>query len=221
MESALDDPPGLLAAGADLSVGRLLEAYSRGVFPWFGEGDPILWWSPDPRMVLVPAELRVTRSLAKVLRNRPWVVRADTAFDEVIRACAGPRERADGTWISDAMIDAYSALHAAGFAHSIEVWIDDALAGGLYGVCLGRMFFGESMFSRVRDASKIALVHLARHLDAQGGTLIDCQMRTAHLASMGAREIPRKAFLERVSELIHSNATPMHWHMDGPTARDS
>jgi leucyl/phenylalanyl-tRNA--protein transferase len=158
----------LLAAGDDLSADRLIEAYRQGIFPWFNEGQPVLWWSPDPRMTLVPAEVRVRRSLDKVLRNRCYEVRADTAFVDVMRACAAPRDGERGTWISEAMISAYSALHRQGIAHSIETWIDGELAGGLYGVALGRMFYGESMFTRVTDASKIALVHLARQL--QRGT---------------------------------------------------
>ncbi|MCU0868610.1 MAG: leucyl/phenylalanyl-tRNA--protein transferase [Burkholderiales bacterium] len=221
VDTALDDPPGLLAAGGDLSPARLLDAYAHGIFPWFNDGEPILWWSPDPRMVLDPTRLRVTRSLDKVLRNRPYEIHADRAFRDVMLACAAPRDGADGTWISAPMVDAYCALHAQGVAHSVEVWIDGALAGGLYGVSLGHMFFGESMFSRARDASKIALVHLARHLAAQGDALIDCQMHTPHLASLGATRMPRARFVERVSELIHSNATPMHWNMGRTTARDT
>lgn len=221
VDTALDDPPGLLAAGADLSISRLLDAYAHGIFPWFNDGEPTLWWSPDPRMVLEPARIRVTRSLDKVLRNRAYEVHADRAFRDVMLACAAPRDGAGGTWISPAMIDAYCALHAHGVAHSVEVHVDGALVGGLYGVCLGRMFFGESMFSRVRDASKIALVHLARHLAAQGGGLIDCQMHTAHLATMGAVSMPRATFVERISELIHSTASPMHWNVERTTARDT
>lgn len=211
VERALRRPDGLLAAGADLSPARLQYAYSQGIFPWFGPGEPILWWSPDPRMVLVPGEIRVSRSLAKVLRNRPLEVRVDTAFRAVMQACAEPREGQDGTWIVPEMIDAYCRLHALGHAHSVETWVDGALAGGLYGVAFGRVFFGESMFSRVRDASKVALVHLARRLEAAGFGLIDCQMSTAHLASMGARPIPRREFVRRVADLIHYDASVEPW----------
>ncbi len=211
VERALRRPAGLLAAGADLSPARLLDAYSRGIFPWFGPGEPILWWSPDPRMVLEPGSIRVTRSLAKVLRNRPHEVRFDTSFRAVMQACAAPREGQPGTWIVPEMIEAYCRLHELGWAHSVETWVDGELAGGLYGVAMGRMFFGESMFSRVRDASKVALVHLARALQADGFGLIDCQMSTAHLASLGAREIPRREFVRRVTELIHYRTPVEPW----------
>jgi leucyl/phenylalanyl-tRNA--protein transferase len=211
LESALREPNGLLAAGGDLSPRRLIAGYRRGIFPWFSEGDPILWWSPDPRMVLVPAELKVSRSLAKTLRNRPYEVRFDSAFDDVIRACAAPREGEPGTWITAEMRAAYGRLHRLGHAHSVETWIDGKLAGGLYGVAIGAMFFGESMFSRVRDASKIALTHLARRLQAAGFGLIDCQMRTDHLASLGAREIPRARFQRVVGELVDYGGRPGPW----------
>lgn len=218
VERALAHPNGLLAAGGDLSVGRLLEAYRQGIFPWFGEGEPILWWSPDPRMVLVPGEIKVSRSLAKTLRNRPYEVRLDTAFREVMLGCAAPREHQSGTWITPEILAAYCALHDAGWAHSVETWIDGALAGGLYGVAVGRMFFGESMFARARDASKIALVHLAALLGAHGFGLIDCQMATAHLASLGARQVPRETFQRRVHELVNYPSPPGCWRTD---ARDN
>ncbi len=203
VQSALAEPNGLLAAGGDLSAERLIEAYRQGIFPWFSDGEPILWWSPDPRMVLVPAEIKVTRSLAKVLRNRAFEVRADSAFREVMQSCAEPRANQRGTWISDAMIKAYHTLHRRGIAHSIETWIDGELAGGLYGVAIGRMFYGESMFTRVPDASKIALVHLARQLQRWDFELIDCQMHTAHLERMGGRAIPRTAFMRKLGELVN------------------
>jgi leucyl/phenylalanyl-tRNA--protein transferase len=203
-ERALREPDGLLAAGADLSVDRLLDAYRRGIFPWFNEHQPILWWSPDPRMVLRPEALCVTRSLAKTLRNRDHEVSSDTDFRAVMQACAAPRPGSDGTWITPEMVDAYCALHQAGWAHSVEVRIDAVLAGGLYGVAIGGVFFGESMFSRVRDASKMAFVHLVRALHAAGFGLIDCQMATPHLASFGASTIPRSEFLARLATLIHS-----------------
>ena len=194
VSSALKDPNGLLAAGADLSSERLLEAYRHGIFPWFSEGDPILWWSPDPRMILFPAELKISRSFGKTLRNRSYEARFDSAFDEVVAGCAAPRKGDPGTWISGAMIEAYRSLHRLGYAHSVETWIDGDLAGGLYGVAIGRVFFGESMFSRSRDASKIALAALVGHLKSAGFGLIDCQMHTRHLETLGAREIPRRRF---------------------------
>ncbi len=214
VHSALAEPNGLLAAGGDLSAERLIEAYRQGIFPWFSDGEPILWWSPDPRMVLVPAEIKVTRSLAKVLRNRVFEVRADSAFREVMQACAEPRANQRGTWISDDMIGAYHALHRRGIAHSIETWIDGELAGGLYGVAIGRMFYGESMFTRAPDASKIALVHLARQLQRWGFELIDCQMHTAHLERMGGREVPRAAFMRKLGELVNYPPITGAWVLD-------
>ncbi len=211
VQSALEDPNGLLAAGGDLSSGRLLEAYRHGIFPWFSEGDPILWWSPDPRMILVPAELKISRSLAKTLRNRSYEARFDYAFDAVIAGCAAPRKGEPGTWISGAMVEAYRNLHRLGYAHSVETWIDGDLAGGLYGVALGRVFFGESMFSHARDASKIALAALVAHLESAGFGLIDCQMRTRHLETLGAREIPRRRFSRLLQELIHYPHSPGSW----------
>ena len=215
VETALAEPNGLLAMGGDLSVGRLLDAYRHGIFPWFNLGEPILWWSPDPRMVLVPGEIRVTRSLAKRIRNSGFVVRLDTAFAEVMRACAAPREGA-GTWISPAMIAAYTRLHQAGYAHSVETWHDGRLVGGLYGVAIGRMFYGESMFSREPDASKVALARLAQQLQRWDFGLIDCQMETAHLASLGARTMPRAAFTVRLAELVNLPHLPGPWRFDAP-----
>jgi len=210
VETALggsNGPNGLLAAGADLSLPRLLAAYRQGIFPWFNPGEPILWWSPDPRMVLFPAEFRCARSLRKRLRRRDYEVRVDTAFTRVMRSCAAPRPGQRGTWISSAMVTAYTGLHEAGYAHSFETWMageeGEELAGGLYGVALGRVFFGESMFSRRTDASKIALAHLVAELVARGFEVIDCQMSTPHLASLGAREIPRHEF----SALLARHAT--------------
>jgi leucyl/phenylalanyl-tRNA--protein transferase len=194
VHTALREPNGLLCAGADLSPGRLLRAYSQGIFPWFNEGEPILWWSPHPRMVLFPQELRISKSLAKTLRRGVFEVRLDTAFGRVMEECAGPRRTQQGTWISPAMRQAYGRLFDLGHAHSVEAWRDGSLVGGLYGVALGRVFFGESMFSRETDASKVALSHLVRHIQAAGFAMIDCQMATKHLASLGAREIPRTEF---------------------------
>ena len=208
------EPNGLLAAGGDLSVPRLLEAYRAGIFPWFNEDQPILWWSPDPRMVLYPAELRISRSLGKRLRRRDYEVRADTAFGAVMRACAGPREGQAGTWITPEMIEAYEELHRAGHAHSLETWIGGELAGGLYGVSLGRAFFGESMFARATDASKIALAHLARQLERWSYGMIDCQMATGHLARLGAREVPRAGFIRKLGELVNYPDIVGAWRLD-------
>ncbi|WP_416140114.1 leucyl/phenylalanyl-tRNA--protein transferase [Halomonas sp. HK25] len=193
--AALRDPDGLLAAGGALSADWLLAAYRRGIFPWYSDDQPILWWSPDPRMVLFPEELKVHRSLAKRLRHAGFTTTANRAFDAVMTACAEPRADQPGTWITGEMREAYGRLHALGAAHSVEVWHGNELAGGLYGVALGPVFFGESMFSRVPDASKVALVQLARAMAAGGGRLIDCQMHTAHLASLGARDIARAEFI--------------------------
>lgn len=214
LTEALAEPNGLLAAGGELSVARLIDAYRHGIFPWFNPEQPILWWSPDPRMVLIPQELKVARSLARTLRTRPYEVRADTAFSAVIEGCAKPRATQDGTWISAEMGAAYCALHELGIAHSIETWIDGELAGGLYGVALGRMFYGESMFTRVPDASKIALVHLVRQLARWHFGMIDCQMHTAHLASLGAREIPRADFMRKLQELVNYPHVPGRWKLD-------
>ena len=211
VETALRDPNGLLAMGGDLSMPRLLDAYRHGIFPWFNPGEPILWWSPDPRMVLVPDELRVTRSLAKRIRNGGFEVRVDTAFVEVMQACAAPREEAAGTWISPQMVAAYSRLHQAGYAHSVETWHDGVMVGGLYGVAVGRMFYGESMFSRMPDASKVALVRLAQQLHQWGFGLIDCQMETAHLASLGARTLPRVDFTAQLAEWVNLPPQPGPW----------
>lgn len=193
---------------------RLLDAYRRGIFPWYSEGEPVLWWSPDPRMVLFPNEMRITRSLQKRLRNASYEVRADTCFREVMRACAEPREGQSGTWITDDVVAAYTSLHAAGLAHSIETWVDGELAGGLYGVAIGRAFYGESMFTRANDASKIALAHLARQLARWDFGVIDCQMATTHLASLGAREISRKEFLLVLSELVNYPSHSGPWRLD-------
>ena len=214
IDKAMQRPNGLLAAGADLSPARLIEAYSHGIFPWFNADEPILWWSPDPRMVLFPAELKVSRSLKKVIRNRDYEVRLDSAFTRVMQGCAQPRSGQRGTWISPVMIDAYTQLHQLGVAHSAETWIDGELAGGLYGIALGRMFYGESMFTEVTDASKIAFVHLVWQLRRWSFGMIDCQMKTAHLATFGAREIPRRDFMRRVSKLIQYSPAPSPWRLD-------
>lgn len=205
-----DGAPGLLAAGADLSPERLLDAYRNGIFPWFSSNQPVLWWSTDPRMVLPTAEFRISDSLRKTLRKvdrsmrtgGPWQVRFDTDFASVIRACAAPREHASGTWISDEIMDAYCQLHALGYAHSSEVWRNDELVGGAYGVCIGRMYYGESMFARVTDASKIALAYLVEFLRDHEVELIDCQQETDHLASLGGRTLARNTFISHMKVAI-------------------
>ena len=211
IEKALKSPNGLLCAGGDLSPRRLLDAYAHGIFPWFSEGDPILWWSPDPRMVLYPGELKVSRSLRKTLERGAYETRFDTAFREVIAECAAPREGQSGTWIVPEMVSAYTALHEMGYVHSVESWSDGELVGGLYGMSLGKVFFGESMFARAPDASKVALVKLVERLAADGCRLIDCQQATAHLASLGAREVPRRQFAKQVQDSIQYPLTGRHW----------
>jgi leucyl/phenylalanyl-tRNA--protein transferase len=204
IEQALDDPPGLLAAGGDLSPSRLIAAYRRGIFPWYSAGQPVLWWSPDPREVLFPQEFRRTRSLGKSQRNRGFVTRLDHAFAEVVARCAAPRESSFGTWLTPEMQRAYVALHERGLAHSVETWRGDELVGGLYGIQLGRVFFGESMFSRERDASKVAFARLVEQALARGIVAIDCQLASAHLKSLGSRAVPREAF----RQLLAKHASP-------------
>jgi leucyl/phenylalanyl-tRNA---protein transferase len=231
LDTALREPNGLLAAGGDLSPARILEAYQRGIFPWFAPGDPILWWSPDPRMVLIPSEFRAHRSLRKTLRHADYTVRFDTAFTHVIRACAATARRGqNGTWISDEMIEAYTELHRMGYAHSVETWRGGVLIGGLYGISIGQAFFGESMFAHATDASKIALAHLVAHLterarqsgcDARRSdtsdsdvSLIDCQMETSHLATLGARPMPRHEFAARLAQasaITSPHTAPRNW----------
>jgi leucyl/phenylalanyl-tRNA---protein transferase len=206
VEAALREPDGLLAAGGDLSPVRLLAAYRRGIFPWYSRGQPILWWSPDPRAVLAPEEMNVSRSLAKTIRNRGYETRIDTAFRDVIRACGSSELRPGGTWLSPEMRAAYLRLHQLGYAHSVETWLGDTLVGGLYGVCLGAMFFGESMFSLERDASKVALKRLCDELIGRGIKLIDCQMATPHLLSLGAKLMPRREFVAHLSTLVAESA---------------
>jgi len=210
-ETALREPNGLLCAGADLSRERLLSAYRRGIFPWYSGDEPILWWSPDPRMVLFCDDLKIPRSLAKSLRNKGFETRVDSAFSRVIEACAQPRKGEPGTWLSREMRAAYVALHHAGHAHSFETWQEGRLVGGLYGVAIGRAFFGESMFSRVTDASKVALVRLVETLRARGFPMIDCQQRTPLLGSLGAREIARSRFLRHLAALVNYPEHPEKW----------
>lgn len=212
LSSALRSPNGLLAAGAEVSADLLQRAYRRAIFPWYQSGQPVLWWSPDPRMVLQVDAFRLRRSLAKVVRNGGFEVRVDTAFAEVMRACAEvPRPGQDGTWITPGIVAAYCALHERGLAHSVETWRAGRLAGGLYGVSIGQMFFGESMFALERDASKVALAHLVAMLRARGFPMIDCQQETSHLASFGARPMPRREFAERVATLVDSPAPWRAW----------
>ena len=213
-EELLFPPPhlaeegGLLAVGGDLSEERLLLAYSSGIFPWYSDDEPILWWSPDPRLVLYPNELNVSASLRKVLKKGTFHVTLDTAFPQIITACASIRE---STWIVDDMIHAYCRLHESGYAHSVEVWQDGELAGGLYGVSLGRCFFGESMFSRRSNASKVALYHLVEHVKALHFDLIDCQVTSDHLLRLGAREIPRRQFLAEIKQSLKSPTLKGKW----------
>lgn len=218
LEQALREPNGLLAAGADLSPERLLDAYRHGIFPWYGPGQPPLWWSPEPRMVLFPDELRVSRSLSRRLKKKDYEIRLDTHFRDVMLACATtPRPGQDGSWIVPEILEGYCALHELGYAHSVETWIDGKLAGGLYGVAIGRMFYGESMFHRVTDASKIAFVHLVQYLKKHGYDLIDCQMHTSHLDRFGAREIPRGEFAKRLAELVKLDTDPPgKWKLHDP-----
>ena len=211
---ALKDPNGLLAAGADLSPERLLDAYANGIFPWFGDDDPVLWWSPDPRMVLFTTEVHVSRSLRKTIRSGRLQLTLDNCFEQVMKGCAEPRRGQEGTWITDEMTEAYERLFEMGCAHSVEAWSDGRLVGGLYGVSLGRMFFGESMFSRVSDASKVALVALVKQIERWGFTCVDCQMSTGHLSSLGAREIPRATFLRQVRALVRQAPVPPPWRFD-------
>ena len=217
-EFALRDPNGLLCAGGDLSPQRILAAYRLGVFPWFSAGELILWWSPDPRMTLIPGQIKISRSLRKTLSRKHYEIRLDSEFASVIDACATtPRKGQRGTWITDDMREAYLHLHRLGHAHSVETWIDGRLAGGLYGLAIGKMFYGESMFSHITDASKIALAHLARHLETLGFGLIDCQMSTPHLASLGAREIRRHEFISRIRQLTSTDIPPGPWSIDAAT----
>jgi leucyl/phenylalanyl-tRNA--protein transferase len=195
LDQALREPPGLLAAGGDLSPARLLAAYERGVFPWYSAQQPILWWSPDPRMVLFPEEFNCSRSLAKTLRNGALFTRVDHAFGATIRGCAAPRASGPDTWLNPQMIASYEQLHELGYGHSVETYLQDELVGGLYGIQLGQVFFGESMFSRQRDASKVALARLVEECQARDIRLIDCQVASAHLASLGAREVSRAQFV--------------------------
>ncbi len=211
---ALSEPNGLLAAGGSLAPDWLLAAYRRGIFPWYCAGEPILWWSPDPRLVLAPSRMRISRSLRRTLLRHCFEVRFDTAFEQVISECAEPRGPAVGTWITAEMRSAFIRMHELGHAHSVESWSDGRLVGGLYGIALGRAFFGESMFSRVTDASKVALAYLARYLECRNYAVIDCQMTTGHLLSLGAQEISRAEFCARIEVASREGDGPGHWPRD-------
>lgn len=215
VSAALTDPDGLLAAGGDLSPERLLGAYRAGIFPWYEAGQPILWWSPNPRTVIAPGEVHSSRSMKKLLARRSFSITTDRYFEGVMRACAAPRQGAHGTWITEEMLAAYSQLHRLGVAHSVEVWQGEALVGGLYGIALGQVFFGESMFSRASNASKAGFITLARHLQQWGFELIDCQVASEHLYSLGACTIQRPAFIDALTRLIPAGTTRSHW----PTGR--
>ncbi|HRP95473.1 MAG TPA: leucyl/phenylalanyl-tRNA--protein transferase [Rhodocyclaceae bacterium] len=211
VEQALREPNGLLAAGGSLAPEWLLAAYRRGIFPWYCAGEPILWWSPDPRLVLAPSQIHIGRSLRRTLARHRFEVRFDTAFAAVVAACAAPRGGSAGTWITAEMQAAYLRMHELGHAHSVETWSDGELVGGLYGIALGRVFFGESMFSRQSDASKVALAHLAHYLESADFGMIDCQMTTAHLLSLGAAELPRALFCRRLAALTAGPLQPGRW----------
>ncbi len=213
---ALTSPDGLLAFGGDLSPARLLAAYARGIFPWFNADEPILWWSPDPRCVFDVERLRPGRSLRRQLGRRPWTFTLDHAFDAVVEACAAPRDQQTGTWIIPAMAAAYGRLHRLGHAHSVEAWEDGRLVGGLYGVAIGRLFCGESMFSRESGGSKLALMALARQLRSWNFPLIDAQVTNPHLLSLGAREIDRRPFLDEVARLVIQPGRPGSWRSELP-----
>jgi len=218
VELALQEPDGLLAVGGDLSIERLVSAYQQGIFPWYSEDQPILWWSPDPRMVLKPNEVKISRSLAKTIRKKKFQVSFDQDFENVILACSEPRLEKGSlqtdTWILDDMIDAYNQMHKEGYAHSVECWLDNKLVGGLYGIAIGKVFFGESMFSKVSDASKIAFVYLSKQLDQWGFKLIDCQVYTSHLESLGATMIPRKQFITFLSQYAADTPAHKQWQAD-------
>jgi len=206
---------GLLAVGGDLTRSRLLLAYSLGIFPWYSENEPILWWSPDPRLVLYPDELKISRSLSKVIKKGAYTVTVDRAFEQVISECARVRlENQEGTWIVEEMVKAYCDLHESGFAHSVEAWEGDHLAGGLYGVSLGRSFFGESMFTRISNASKVAFVSLVQHLRSLDFALIDCQVTTGHLTRFGAREVSRARYLEELDKALRAPTLKGQWTLD-------
>ncbi|WP_158969766.1 leucyl/phenylalanyl-tRNA--protein transferase [Paraglaciecola sp. L3A3] len=212
-EYALDEPNGLLAFGGDLSVARLIKAYKNGVFPWYSQGEPILWWSPDPRGILLLDEFKCSKSLAKFSRNCDFQISVNMAFDQVIDSCANVPRNDSGTWITAEMIQAYKNLHNQGHAHSIEIWHDQELIGGLYGVAVGKVFCGESMFHTVTNASKLAMLNLVKLLKADGAVFIDCQMQNPHLASLGCMEIPREHFLAKLKQQTEHSFSPSLWRV--------
>ncbi len=214
LEDALTEPNGLLAMGGDLSPQRLLTAYARGIFPWFEDGQPILWWSPDPRAVLRPEDLHISRRLHRTRRGSSLRLTCDRAFARVVQCCAEPRRYADSTWITSDMSAAYTALHEMGWAHSFEAWQNDELVGGLYGVAIGRVFFGESMFSHATDASKITLISAVDYLKTRDVELLDCQVWSSHLQTLGAVTIPRTDFLRKLEDLCHPPGSPGPWAQD-------
>ena len=214
IELALKDPDGLLAAGGSLRPERLLKAYRSGIFPWFDDQQPILWWSPDPRLMLKPSELHISRSLNKFIKKQHYRCTIDTAFDRVMTACSAPREQQDGSWITDSMIDAYQELFKLGHAHSVEVWLNNELIGGLYGVCIGQVFFGESMFSRQTNASKVGFAFICRHLAEWGCEAVDCQVHSDHLESLGAAVIPRNSFMQLLDQYCPLPLSNNAWHTE-------
>ncbi len=215
VEDALQNPEGLLAAGGDLSITRLLNAYQNGIFPWYEDGQPILWWSPNPRGILYTNKLKISTSLKKTLRKNPWTITFDGDFKKTVLACAAPRSYARGTWITEDMAEAYTALHEQGFAHSVEIWDEqERLIGGIYGVLIGRMFYGESMFSFQPNASKVALTYVVSHLHKWGFPLLDCQLPSPHLTSLGAEAIPRKKYIEMMLPLCNESLIDFEWRLD-------
>ena len=218
IDRALREPDGLLAAGGDLSEARLLTAYARGIFPWYDEGQPVLWWSPNPRCILRPEAFHLARRLRREIRSSAVVIRFNTAFDDVMRECAAPRAGQHGTWITADMMAAYSTLHAGGWAHSVEAWVDDELVGGIYGIGIGRMFFGESMFSRVDNASKMAMLALSRALRQRAVPLIDCQVASPHLFTIGAELMPRDEFRQIVESACRPRTRFDSWPGEYPVS---
>ena len=214
LQYALDDPNGLLAFGGDLSVERLIAAYERGIFPWYSKDEPILWWSPDPRSVIFPEKFKPSRSLKKTIKKRHFKVTLDTCFADVVQKCSQPRSYSSDTWITDEMMEAYKRLHDLKIAHSVEVWKDDELVGGLYGVSLGKAFFGESMFSTASDASKVALAYLVEQVKLWGFKLIDCQVTSDHMSSLGAVDIPRDLFMNMLSSECSGKTRMNGWSFD-------
>lgn len=213
VNTALDEPNGLLAAGGNLSTSTLLRAYRAGIFPWYSDSDPILWWSPDPRFVMKPSDIHISKSMGKLLAKNPFTYSCDTAFEKVILCCAEPRSYTNSTWITDDMMDAYCQLHQQGHAHSIEVWQRGELAGGIYGVAIGTVFFGESMFSKVSNASKAGFIMLAKTLDICGYGLIDCQVSSKHLKTLGAYSIGRADFIDTINRLTSVEPVNSAWDM--------